>query len=147
MKFFKMPYETAARTGWSHTAWFKVADGDIDAVNEIADVCAAPVGTFIGRAAFGTKVGWATITTPIVDVGIAATGVTNDTLLDGVACATANNITQGGTNALNWTVNNTASRFVTIKQLGSGSTATAGEGFLFFSMVDSALLMTDPSSF
>lgn len=145
MKFLKLPYEARAATGWTHMAWFKVADGDIDAVNEIADICPAPVGTFIGRAAFHTKTAWATITTPTLDMGIAATGTTNDTLMDGQSCATANNTVQGGTNALTWTVNNTSSRFVTIKQLGSVATATAGEGFALLSMVDVATFINDPS--
>ena len=147
MKLYKLPVSAAARTGWTHMAHFKVADGDIDAVNEIADICPAPVGSFIGKTVFQTKTGWATITTPIVDIGVAATGTTNDTLADGISCATANNTTFGGTNALTYLVNNTASRFVTIKQLGSGSTATAGEGFALFTLVDCALLTQDPATY
>lgn len=143
MKLYKLSHETAARTGWTHMAHFKVADGDIEAVNEIADVCPAPVGSFIGKCAFHTKTGWATITTPIVDVGVAATGVTDDTLADGISCATANNTTFGGTNAVQFKVNNTASRFITIKQLGSAASATAGEGFLLFTLIDCASLASD----
>ena len=147
MKLYKLPVQARAATGWSHMAHFKVADGDLTTVNQIQDVCPIPVGSIVGKAAFFTKTAWATITTPIVDVGIAATGVTGDTLLDGASCATANNTTYGGTNALHFTVNNTAARFVTIKQLGSGSSATAGEGFLFFTLVDCTTLVNDPATF
>jgi len=146
MKVYKLPYEARAATGWTHVAHMKVADGDIDAVNEIADICPCPVGSFVGKTVFHTKTGWATITTPIVDIGIQATGVTDDTLADGISCATANNTTYGGTNAVHFKVNNTASRFITIKQLGSGSTATAGEGFVLFQLVDVATLVNDPAT-
>lgn len=146
MKLYKLPYETRAATGWTHMAHCKVADGDLDAVNEVLDICPFPVGGIAGKCVAHTKTGWATITSPILDIGVAASANTNDTLADGIAIATANNTTFGGTNALTFIVNNTASRFITAKQLGSASTATAGEGLILFSLVDTVKMLADPGN-
>lgn len=146
MKLYKLPQEARAATGWTHMAHFKVADSDLTAVDQVHDVMPWPVGGLAGKAAFHTKTVFATITTPAIDAGVAATATGNDTLIDGGSLGTANNTVYGGTNAVHFKINNTASRFVTIKQIGTTASATAGEGYMFFTLVDVTTFVADPAN-
>jgi len=139
--------EAAAKTGFSHVAKFTVAAGDLSTVSSTAlNVFPVPVGSIVGPCAIYVKTAYATMTSPAVDVGIAATATSNDTLLDGASLGTIGSVCAPGTNGAERRAVTTASQFLTIRQQGTTASATAGEFYLYFRIVDAAKLTDDPAS-
>jgi hypothetical protein len=133
----KLSEEARASTGFTHVA--KITFSDISTATTI-NVQAVPVGANISKAILYCLTAWNN-TTPIFNFGIAAS-VTSNTTLSGAAaaCAAGSSLTANVSQQ-----NNTASRFLTFT-LGTSGSATAGEGYLWYSIFDPATLKTDPTN-
>lgn len=139
--------EAAAKTGFNYVAKFTVAAGDLSTVSSTAlNVFPVPAGSVVGPCALYVKTAYATMTSPAVDVGIAATATSNDTLIDGGSLGTIGAVCAPGSNGAERRAVTTANQFLTIRQQGSGSSATAGEFYLYFRVVDLPKLTDDPAT-
>lgn len=139
MKVVSLSEQECAKTGYTHVAHFKVTAGDLDATADFADVIAVPIGSVIAKVAFHIVTIWDKVTT--ISVGVAASGGSATTFLNAQTIGTGGaNGTTLGSAATTLTVNNTASRFITITATVTAGPATAGEGYLYIHMTDHAAI-------
>ncbi len=147
MQVTPLSSEAAAKTGFTHVARFRVSDGDLSTVSSTAlNVFPTPVGSFVGPCALYVKTAYATMTSPAVDIGIGNTATSSDTLMDGSSLGTVGSVIGAGTNGAERRAVTAASQFLTIRQQGTTASATAGEFYLYFRMVDGAKLTDDPAT-
>lgn len=132
----KLSVEERAATGFTHVA--KITFSDISTAVSI-NVQAVPVGSQVGPAVFYAKTAWNN-TTPIHNFGVAASASSSTTLSGTAAAVAAGNSMSANAS----TINNTASRFLTFT-LGTSGTATAGEGYLYYRVVDPVTLINSPA--
>jgi len=131
MKIVSLNNTEAAATGFTHIINIKVANGDLNVIDEIQNVMPVLPGFWVKDCALDIRTAWDS-TLPTISVGVNDSG-----LIDNTDLLTATNLDVSGvyTGSSTGVVVNAASQYITIARGGTG-TATVGEANLLLKLVD-----------
>lgn len=135
MKVSQLSAQESALSGFTHVVNLKVTAsgvGDIAVQGVTSNVISVPVGSWIKDVAIDVKTPWNNLSgTAAISVGVASSGVASSTLLSGVSLAAA-----GYSASSSGVVVNSASQFLTITQIGTGTSSSTGEANITFRIAD-----------